>query len=229
MTANIFDACRFAPAPEPDTTPEPPCGGCGRAAWNHPDGHCHGSDASYTPEPGARPTEDEDREGSSPAELDAELAAIVAANDARIAALPFDLRLHAERLAGAMRAYPSLADGFKDALTLVFLAAQWRDRVTALWVELNPAGAANHTTGLARRRTWARTDASRIEIEQRYSRYLWRWAQRNARFLLVDHVGQPLHPTLVALIRPTTPGNYSRSQGACDARRTSTAARRMAS
>jgi len=175
---NIFDACRFTTKPSSDTEPVLP---------------------------GPRPSEDDDRDDSNPATLDADLAAQTADAAAQLAALPFDLRQHAERLRAAMDSHPDY-DGFKDALAVVFLAAQWRTRTEALWLELCPKAASQRFAGMKIRRDSPRTDASRIEIEQEYSRRLYRWASRSAKHLLVDHEGQPLSSTLLVLIRPTSPG-----------------------
>jgi len=175
---NIFDACRFAPKPSSNTEPVLP---------------------------GPRPSEDDDRDDSNPATLDADLAAQTADAAAQLAALPFDLRCHAERLRAALDSHPGY-DGFKDALAVVFLAAQWRTRTETLFLDLNPKAATQRLAGLRLRRDCPRTDASRLEIEQRHSRYLYRWASRSAKHLLVDHEGQPLNSTLLALIRPTSPG-----------------------
>lgn len=92
--------------------------------------------------------------------------------------LPADLMDAVREIEAQVGQHPEEVDVHRQRLRNIFDAAQWRSRAEITAAAAIPKGWANYHGSLTRRRSWATSRTSRVEIERDHARYLWRVLSR---------------------------------------------------
>ncbi len=180
-----------------NTDPEPPCTHCDRPAWDHPDGHCHGSDDGYTPAV-QLPADLHRRAAGLCLEHSAAAAEIRETTGRRIYEMRIawgsdysaELDAAARELSAASLAAIAELDAQLDTdIAALYALADWRERAEAAAIADGGPGlvaaAAQYRAHLER----PHTRETLILISHRWGRRLRRWTLNNAPALAAEITG----------------------------------------